>query len=76
MLKILKRLRCFLTGGHKYAHKNIETHTHPYDSRWVLLSDKCIKCGKLYCVAVNVDCQIKHDLIPMGIDFKKGGVEE
>ena len=41
----MNRLFCFLTGGHKYENKNIETETVGDD---YIVKNACIKCGKLY----------------------------
>lgn len=67
----MNRIMCFLTGGHRYRGENIETATHPHHSGWVLLSNRCVKCGKRVAFALDVDCQIKLDLIAMGVCKEK-----
>lgn len=69
----MNKLMCFLTGGHKYRDANIKSTTHPYDSRWLIMSNKCIKCGKPIVMGINIESVIKHDFIDMGMDFRKGG---
>lgn len=69
----MNRFFCWLTGGHKYDCKDIKTEMLPDDHRWVILSAKCSKCGVISEFAVNVDCEMKNDLI--GMEEEMGCVE-
>lgn len=64
----MNKLLCFLTGGHKYADKNIKTELIPDDTKHVILSNECVKCGEVSFFVMNVDTQIKHDMTAL-----KGG---
>lgn len=66
----MNRLMCFLTGGHRYADKNIKTELIPDDTRRIILSNECIKCGCVTAFLMDVDAQIKHDMAVL-----KGGAE-
>lgn len=66
----MNRLVCFLTGGHKYADKNIKSELIPDDTRHIILSNECVKCGMIIEFIMDVDAQIKHDMAIL-----KGGEE-
>lgn len=41
----MNKLMCILTGGHRYADKNIIVYQHP-NPDYVRLHNECVKCGK------------------------------
>lgn len=57
----MNKLLCFLTGGHKYADKNIVSYQHPHPG-YVTLHNECIKCGKEidfdFCVGAYLRAEI------------------
>lgn len=59
--KQMNRLLCFLTGGHRYADKNIVAYQHP-NPDFVTLHNECVKCGKQiefeYCVGAYIRSEI------------------
>ena len=57
---------CWLTGGHKYADKNLRTIYAP-DTRESLLWNYCVKCGTAYLFTINTDEIVKRDID----EFKK-----
>lgn len=65
----MNKLMCFLTGGHKYADVNIKTDQIPPDTKRIILTNECIKCGEPVSFIMNVDAQMKCDLFIT----KKGG---
>lgn len=65
----MNRLFCFLSGGHRYADTNL-TASRPIIHGFVIIRNECIKCGKAYTSAINVDAIIREDLAKM-----KGGAE-
>ena len=48
----LKKVWCWLSGGHTYADINLETHRVP-EHRMTCFRNKCLKCGESYVFAVN-----------------------
>ncbi len=66
----MQRLLCFLTGGHRYADKNIKSELIPDDTKHIILSNECVKCGTRTEFIMDVDAQIKHDMA-----IFKGGAE-
>ena len=58
----MNKFICFLTGGHRYADKNIKAETIPDDTKHIILSNECVKCGAVSAFIMNVDAQIKHDI--------------
>jgi hypothetical protein len=65
---MMKAFMCFLTGGHKYADENIKSELIPDDTKHIILSNECVKCGCITEFIMDVDAQIKHDMAVM-----KGG---
>ena len=62
----LRALLCWLTGGHKYADKNLETFYDP-KTRKSLMWNYCVKCGIAYLFEIDTDEIVKRDLE----EFKK-----
>ena len=58
----MKKLLCFLTGGHRYADKNIIAYQHP-NPDYVTLHNECVKCGKEidfdFCVVAYLQAELK-----------------
>lgn len=57
----MNRLLCFLTGGHRYADKNL-TAGQSEDPDFIVLRNRCVKCGKEYGVVINVKAIIAADM--------------
>ena len=57
----LRRFLCWLTGGHKYADKNLETLYCP-ETRESLMWNYCVKCGTAYLFTINTDEIVKRDM--------------
>ena len=59
--KQMSRLPCFLTGGHRYADKNLVSYQHS-NPDFVTLHNECVKCGKQiefeYCVGAYIRSEI------------------
>ena len=66
----MNKLLCFLTGGHRYADKNIIVYQHPHPD-FVTLENKCVKCGK----EVSFDFSVGKYL-RVEIEKLKGGEKE
>lgn len=47
-----RRVRCFCTGGHRYADKNLISHYDRNLKKYVF-ANACIKCGKAYIAAID-----------------------
>lgn len=41
----LKRIKCFLTGGHRYSDSNLQVI---HDTTGYHFVNHCVKCGKVY----------------------------
>lgn len=41
-----RRLKCFLTGGHKYLDSRAEIELIPDDVHHVIVHNNCYKCGE------------------------------
>ena len=65
--KQMSRLLCFLTGGHRYADKNLVSYQHP-NPDFVTLHNECVKCGKEIEFDFCVGASIRADIAKM-----KGG---
>ena len=65
---MMNKLMCFLSGGHRYADKNLKTELIPDDIRHVIISNECVKCGNAFVFIMDVNAQIKHDM-----SVSKGG---
>jgi hypothetical protein len=57
----MNRLFCWLTGGHGYADKNLETQYNPFTHQ-SLMVNRCVKCGKIYTATIDTGEIIKRDL--------------
>lgn len=44
-LKPCKRIKCLLTGGHRYADVNMLMLADPYRLEYIV-TNNCLKCGK------------------------------
>lgn len=57
----MNKLVCFLTGGHRYADKNIIAYQH-LNPDYVTLHNECVKCGKEiefdFCVGAYLRAEI------------------
>ena len=62
----VRRLLCWITGGHKYADKNLRT-LYDQEDRKSLMWNYCVKCGIAYLFKINTDEIVKRDLE----EFKK-----
>ena len=62
----MREFLCWLTGGHRYADKNLKTLYHT-DTRKTLLWNYCVKCGIAYIFTINTDELVKRDIE----EFKK-----
>lgn len=51
-VKLLKKLWCWLTGGHTYADINLRTHHIP-EKKVTCFVQTCLKCGKVQVYAVK-----------------------
>lgn len=66
----MRAFMCFLTGGHKYADENLKSELIPDDTRHIILSNACVKCGCVTEFVMDVEAQVEHD-----IAMFKGGAE-
>lgn len=57
----MNKLLCFLTGGHKYSSANTES-TYLEHNRSVKLQNRCLKCGKIYTVILDIDKILAEDM--------------
>lgn len=57
---IWRWLKCFCTGGHRYADKNLVSHYNPNLKKYIF-ANACVKCGKAYVVAID-KMAIEQDL--------------
>lgn len=57
----MNRLRCFLSGGHKYHPSRIVTTRQPIN-RTIVLNNFCVKCSKMISFDIPeefIDMEIK-----------------
>jgi hypothetical protein len=52
---------CWLTGGHRYADKNLKTYYSP-DTRESTVFNHCVKCGIGFLFEMNTDALVKRDM--------------
>lgn len=45
MAKWLMRLRCLITGGHRYSNINLLMMKDPFKPEYIF-TNECLKCGK------------------------------
>jgi hypothetical protein len=57
----MNKLMCFLTGGHKFEDKNINSYRHQ-NPNFITIHNKCIKCGKEFEFEFNYGIQLQKDL--------------
>ena len=57
----MKRLWCWLTGGHRYSDANLESLYNPYTEQTVL-SNRCVKCGKGIAITVDTHTLVKREM--------------
>lgn len=57
----MNKLMCFLTGGHRYADKNIITYQH-LNPDYVTIHNECVKCGKEIEFDMNVGAVLRKDI--------------
>lgn len=57
----MNRLFCFLTGGHRYADKNL-TAGQSEDPDFIVLRNRCVKCGKPYRAVIKLKNIINNDI--------------
>ncbi len=57
----LRKFLCWLTGGHEYADKNLETLYCPYSGE-SLMHNYCVKCGMAYLFTINTDEIVRRDI--------------
>lgn len=57
----MNKFFCWLTGGHKYEDKNLES-SYLLFTRQYLMVNRCVKCGKIYTATIDADAIIKRDL--------------
>ena len=57
----MNKFFCWLTGGHRYEDKNLESAYCPF-TRQSLMVNRCVKCGEIYTATINTDAIIKRDL--------------
>lgn len=62
----LRRLLCWITGGHKYADMNLKTYYDTENGK-SLMWNYCVKCGTAYLFKINTDEIVKRELE----EFKK-----
>ena len=63
-LKPWKRIKCFLSGGHRYADINMLMLKDPYKPQYIF-TNNCVKCGKAITVRVSkkaLDSILEADL--------------
>lgn len=46
---------CRLTGGHKYDDSNVITEQIPDDVRKMWVYNRCVKCGNISVVIMDID---------------------
>lgn len=61
MRKFFKRISCWLTGGHRFASKNLESEQAP-DGSHTLFINHCIKCGKKFLYLVDMKSVLEADM--------------
>jgi hypothetical protein len=66
----MNRLFCFLSGGHEYADKNLTATMQRDNTDMFVFKNKCVKCGKVYEVKLNMGAVIQNEITKM-----KGGEE-
>ena len=54
MNNILKRIKCFFTGGHKYSDENLRSELNRDEDK-IILSNWCVNCGKKYWVEIDIN---------------------
>lgn len=57
----LRLFLCWITGGHKYADKNLKTYYNP-NTRQSSMWNYCVKCGTAYLFKINTDEIVKRDI--------------
>jgi hypothetical protein len=58
----MNRLRCFLTGGHRYVDTGISAKKCA-NPNWYTVTNQCIKCGKPIQIDLNVGKIIFDDFV-------------
>ena len=70
----MNRLRCILSGGHRYSLSKIITHRNAMNFT-IELRNFCVKCGKMISFEIPdnfIDKEIER-LHNLGIDFRRNG---
>lgn len=57
----MKRFLCWLTGGHRYADKNLRTY-YSQETNETLFFNHCVKCGIGYLFEMNTHALVKKDM--------------
>ena len=52
MAKWLMKLRCLITGGHRYSSINLLMMKDPFKPEYIF-TNECLKCGKTICLRVS-----------------------
>ena len=73
----MKRLFCWLTGGHKYNDANL---TCAYDSFiGAFVRNRCVKCGKEYIGLIDLKAILEKDMEEYAerhsLDVRKDGAD-
>lgn len=45
MTKLLRKLRCLITGGHRYSNLNLTMMKDPFKPEYIF-TNECLKCGE------------------------------
>ena len=52
MAKWMRKLRCLITGGHRYSNLNLLMLKDPFKPEYIF-TNNCLKCGKIIHIRVS-----------------------
>ena len=62
----MNKFFCWLTGGHKYEDKNLESAYSPYTGQQLIVN-RCAKCGYKHVAVIDLHALIEREVE----EFKK-----
>lgn len=69
MNKLLRKIWCWLTGGHRYEDRNLESYHFPNDGV-TCFRNVCVKCGHAYTCEIS-DIKLYRDVYRGADDGRK-----
>ena len=58
----MNRVKCFLTGGHRYEDSNLRASSDEFKNT-ITFTNGCVKCGKSYEVQLPFSAVMSSDLL-------------